>query len=480
MKPKYIRKIIITLIMLFSMSAGAQWASYTLPYNGIAYTLGFYDLNKGISFGHTLFPANEKMFYTTNSGISWVQTNYPAEIRAIADVQFINASTVYACGAENVAIQNIIILPDNEFSRYPTNLREKYLREGKREYFSEYKSAFIKSTDGGLNWQKVSQFDTLTGFIMDINFFDANTVYALIDSNSYGNTRFYKTTNAGTNWQFISRVDTSAEVEKMVFFNMNTGIAKGFNSGGRIYKTTNAGINWTVKVMPTQIDCIAFYNSTTGIATGISETGATSIYRTTDAGSQWSIVNILPGCQFQNIQTLASTGTAFAVGNKIDTGTLTYGKIMTIKTTDYGLNWVNKEFNPSILVYGLSIIDANHYFISGGDINKSALVLKSTNGGNVYVNQTGSEIPKEYSLSQNYPNPFNSMCNIQFSMCKEGDVKIIVYDVTGREIETLVNERLQAGLYEVKFYGSTLNSGVYFYKLITDDYSVAKKMTLIK
>ena len=315
---------------------------------------------------------------------------------------------------------------------------------------------------------------------MDINFFDANTGYALIDSNSFGNTRFYKTTDAGANWQFISRVDTSAEVEKMIFFDMNTGIAKGFNSGGRIYKTTNAGLNWTVKAMPTQIDCITFYNSTTGIATGISMAFNTNVYRTTDGGNQWNIVYSIPESQFQNIQTLASTGTGFAAGNKLDTLTSSYGKIMTIKSTNYGLNWVYKEFNPIILAYGLTIVDANNYFISGGDINKPAQILKSTNGGNVFIKQTGIEIPKEFSLSQNYPNPFNSMCNIQFSMCIEGDVKITVYDVMGREVKTLVNERLQPGTYEVKFNGSMLNSGVYFYKFKTEDFSVVKKMALIK
>ena len=161
MKPKYIRRMIIALIMLSAINANAQWEYYTLPYNGIAYTLGFYDLNKGISFGHTLFPANEKMFYTTNSGISWVQTNYPAEIRAIADVQFINASIVYASGAENVAINNKS-LPNNDFIKFPENIRNRLLREGKREFYSEYKSVFIKSTDSGFNWQRGSQFYTLT------------------------------------------------------------------------------------------------------------------------------------------------------------------------------------------------------------------------------------------------------------------------------------------------------------------------------
>jgi hypothetical protein len=96
------------------------------------------------------------------------------------------------------------------------------------------------------------------------------------------------------------------------------------------------------------------------------------------------------------------------------------------------------------------------------------------------INQISTEVPSSYTLSQNYPNPFNSMCNLQFSMRNAGNVKLVVYDVQGREVQTLVNERLQAGTYETSFDGSMLNSGVYFYKLTTDGFSETKKMLLLK
>jgi hypothetical protein len=65
-------------------------------------------------------------------------------------------------------------------------------------------------------------------------------------------------------------------------------------------------------------------------------------------------------------------------------------------------------------------------------------------------------------------------------MYNAGDVKIVVYDVQGREVQTLVNERLNAGTYEVKFDGSMLNSGVYFYRLVTNGFTETKKMLMIK
>ncbi len=212
---KFIVAAITVLILntiLLSENCQSQWASYTLPYGGYAITLGFYDLNHGVSFGHTYtysYSFTEKIFYTTNSGVSWIQANYPQELMSIVDVQYINANTIYACGGENLSFSNNYN-PVNDFRSFPKNVRERFLIKGYREYNNEYKGAFIKSTDGGLNWQRASQFDTSTGYVNDINFFNANTGYALIDSSSYGNTKFYKTTNGGANWQFVRRIDTAS------------------------------------------------------------------------------------------------------------------------------------------------------------------------------------------------------------------------------------------------------------------------------
>ena len=98
-----------------------------------------------------------------------------------------------------------------------------------------------------------------------------------------------------------------------------------------------------------------------------------------------------------------------------------------------------------------------------------------TNTGN--NNITTSE---SYSLSQNYPNPFNPTTNIKFDVAKFSNVKIIVFDIMGREVQTLVNESVKPGTYETSFDGSSLASGVYFYKLITSGFTETKRMLMIK
>lgn len=97
------------------------------------------------------------------------------------------------------------------------------------------------------------------------------------------------------------------------------------------------------------------------------------------------------------------------------------------------------------------------------------------------INDPIVNIPKDYVLYQNYPNPFNSTSKLKFEISKLSDVMIVVYDITGRKIRTLVNESLKPGVYEKTFDGSKLSSGIYFYSLIVDGKSIAvKKMVMVK
>ena len=88
--------------------------------------------------------------------------------------------------------------------------------------------------------------------------------------------------------------------------------------------------------------------------------------------------------------------------------------------------------------------------------------------------------PKKYSLLQNYPNPFNPSTAIKYQIPNSSFVSLKVYDILGNEVETLVNEIKTAGSYEVKFNGSNLSSGIYFYQLKTNNYIATKKFMLFK
>lgn len=91
-----------------------------------------------------------------------------------------------------------------------------------------------------------------------------------------------------------------------------------------------------------------------------------------------------------------------------------------------------------------------------------------------------NDIPNSYLLQQNNPNPFNPSTNIRYEIPKNGLVKLVVYDLLGTEIKTLINEFQQAGIYSVQFDGSSLASGVYYYKIEADTFLDTKSMILIK
>jgi hypothetical protein len=91
-----------------------------------------------------------------------------------------------------------------------------------------------------------------------------------------------------------------------------------------------------------------------------------------------------------------------------------------------------------------------------------------------------SEIPKNYTLSQNYPNPFNPTTNIKFSIAKDGNVSLKIYDITGAVVQTYVDGFMRAGSYNAEVDASNLASGVYFYTLKTSDFMQTKKMILVK
>jgi hypothetical protein len=96
------------------------------------------------------------------------------------------------------------------------------------------------------------------------------------------------------------------------------------------------------------------------------------------------------------------------------------------------------------------------------------------------IKNIGSEIPKEYKLYYNYPNPFNPVTKIVFDIPKQSVSELTIYDISGRVIETIVNENLQAGKYEVQWNASNYSSGVYFYRLQTSTFTDTKKMLLVK
>jgi hypothetical protein len=116
------------------------------------------------------------------------------------------------------------------------------------------------------------------------------------------------------------------------------------------------------------------------------------------------------------------------------------------------------------------------------DGNYEIYYKRNPTGNTTGITQINSEIPTEFSLSQNYPNPFNPVTNIRFDIPPSKGVrgmiqhvKLVVYDIAGREVAILVNEQLNGGVYTVDFDASDLASGVLFYRIVAEGFTDVKR-----
>jgi hypothetical protein len=146
-------------------------------------------------------------------------------------------------------------------------------------------------------------------------------------------------------------------------------------------------------------------------------------------------------------------------------------------TTNLGTSWTQTYTGtPALWATSIAVTSG---CLAGWSSGATGTVVK-LNGTPVAVNNNNNEVPNVYRLEQNYPNPFNPTTTIRFSIPKEGNVELRVYDLLGREIAVLVNEFKPIGSYSVDFDASAIASGVYFYSLKSADFAGTKKMALIK
>ncbi len=170
-------------------------------------------------------------------------------------------------------------------------------------------------------------------------------------------------------------------------------------------------------------------------------------------------------------------------------GTLTtqYGTFQVLRTQER--HWIKEYLN--------GVLSANKQSVSYAWFNENGITILSYTNPSDSVNFTTASIieaeltptsveqindfePDNFQLEQNYPNPFNPTTIIRYSIPESSFATIKVYDMLGNEVETLVNEEHPAGNYEVDFNAEGLSSGLYFYKLQTDNFVGTKKMLLLK
>ncbi|HWA04999.1 MAG TPA: T9SS type A sorting domain-containing protein, partial [Ignavibacteria bacterium] len=143
-------------------------------------------------------------------------------------------------------------------------------------------------------------------------------------------------------------------------------------------------------------------------------------------------------------------------------------------TTNQGATWINDNSGTNtelIDVYFPS--SARGWTVGAGGVIKYR-------GAALGITGISSKTPEKFSLSQNYPNPFNPETKFKFAVANTGSVNINVYDAAGKLVENLVNGNYSAGVYEVSWNAVKYTSGVYFYTIVTSEFTETKKMLLVK
>jgi hypothetical protein len=344
--------------------------------------------------------------------------------------------------------------------------------------YTEYTYGDInKSNNRGVSWSDISP----PGAGNQNNYCFA-APYLVCRSNSNvmyaAGTSVYKSTTGGGGWvnsgalngKALS-IDASATSTDTVYVGV---IPPSAGQPATIYRSTN-GTTFT-NISNTQLpsryptDLHVNPNNAADVYVTMGGFGSGHVYRSSDAGVTWiNISGNLPDVPHQSIVIDPLYPQNIYVGNDLGVYVSTNG----------GANWY--EFRtgmPYALVFDLTIV------------YPSRNIRATTHGNGIYerdliqnpvgITPIGNEIPKEFALKQNYPNPFNPETKIKFDIAKASNVRITVYDITGRLVTTLVNENLKPAKYEIKFEGSGLSSGVYFYKLETEGFIDTKRMLMIK
>jgi len=130
--------------------------------------------------------------------------------------------------------------------------------------------------------------------------------------------------------------------------------------------------------------------------------------------------------------------------------------------------------------YGFHLVDRREEYVRGEKNWTPYSITYFTYHDLTDVGENSVNIPDKYSLFQNYPNPFNPETTIEFHLPQSGFTTLKVFDILGNEIITLVNEELSAGKYTRTISGTTLSSGIYFYRLSSGNFSETNKCILLK
>jgi len=427
---KIFLNIVLTVFLVSASSGQNYWIKQNVPTGKLLRVCSFIDSLRGWAAGDS-----GVIIHTTNGGIDWTiqETKIFENIHSLF---FLNERLGWGLGWS--------------------------LTYSDRAY---YGTVVISTTNGGINW---------SNNLYPVENYFPNTILFLDSLNGWIGgfpVPLLRTTNGGLNW-FQAPIDTSGPsgfpVNHVAFYQNKLGFACGgvFDFAGILYQSTNNGTNWKgYGLAPEPINRMIIFDSLNIIGMGGDYEFGPSIIRTTNGGVNWDYHTLL----YWGVPTAASFRTRAE-------GWVPLGYVPKFLITfDSSYTW-NELITPdSAGIFDIIFTD----FRNGFCVGDSGAVYKF-NYSAVNIKNKEQIIPAEYKLYQNYPNPFNPATIIQYDVPVSSVVRISIYDILGREIKLIVNTKQSPGRYDIKWDAAGYPSGMYFYRLTAENFSVSKCMVLVK
>jgi photosystem II stability/assembly factor-like uncharacterized protein len=523
--------------ILHTTNGGNVWdtASYSIPDVYIR-TIYFQDSLYGFMGGNPAI-----LLRTTNGGAAWEKCEVDSVVVAgfpVNKFRFFSRDYGIACGGI-MDIAGVIWTTTNRGAFWsvkpiaPEPVNDVHFFDSLNilalagDY--EYGTSQMRTTNGGINWS----YENIGVFGIPYTMTFRNNTEAWCPMGYLQS--FLMTSNSGYNWQQIDTPD-STKIFDIQFLNNRFGIGVGLKgsvikynpdvkftvSGTVRYNDNNQTLN-SGKVKAFKLNRntggIIFVDSalvqpdgTYSLTNVPQDSVDIGVFPNSTPPNDWvityypSTINwqtasvIYPASNLGNIDISVFRLVSSTANNSIG------GKVMRLTTAVYagikdafvyvknGNTFVKTGITDSIGVYHLQSLPSgnlkviiNRLGYSGDSSIVNVTPTSIIDSVNFYlnrlyinVNPIGKTIPSEFKLYQNYPNPFNPVTTIRFNVKENMFVSLKVFDILGREVSSLINEKLNAGEYSVPFYGTYLPSGVYFYRLWAGDFSETKKMLLLK
>ena len=344
----------------------------------------------------------------------------------------------------------------------------------------------FKTSNGGAAWTEVYSYSLGLGdgWFDGLRVLNANVAVAFGDEASNGDMHFVRTEDQGANWTEITGIDYLNSAYGYYTWGLGAcnvgesiwcaGLTAEYDSG-YVFRSYDAGVTWDSYKIPGDIidlypRSIAFYDDNNGMITDRHG----SIIKSTDGGETWTTVTMHPNASWANgVVAVPNTNTIIVLD---DNGVFS--------TSDLGATW-----EQIVTPWATS----NDYFVSGVFLDEDFGYF-FTDGGKVLrfegqvvsgIVASDTKVLDQYKLHQNFPNPFNPTTTISFEIPVISYTEIIIYDLLGCEVATLVDKKLTQGKYSAVWdgrdkYGRQVSTGIYIYQLRAGNIIETKKMCFVK